>query len=39
MQIKLGLRIRFFLYSNTLIVVTMALVAVLGAMYQTADVV
>jgi len=31
---KLGLRIRFFLYSNTLIVVTMALVAVLGAMYQ-----
>ena len=34
MQIKLGLRIRFFLYSNTLMVVTMALVAVLGAMYQ-----
>ena len=34
MQVKLGLRIRFFLYSNTLIVVTMALVAVLGAMYQ-----
>ncbi len=34
MQIKLGLRIRFFLYSNTLIVVTMTLVAVLGAMYQ-----
>jgi signal transduction histidine kinase len=33
-MIKLGLRIRFFLYSNTLIVVTMALVAVLGAMYQ-----
>jgi signal transduction histidine kinase len=32
--IKLGLRIRFFLYSNTLIVVTMTLVAVLGAMYQ-----
>jgi len=32
--VKLGLRIRFFLYSNTLIVVTMALVAVLGAMYQ-----
>ena len=31
---KLGLRIRFFLYSNTLIVVTMTLVAVLGAMYQ-----
>ena len=31
---KLGLRIRFFLYSNTLIVVTMALVAILGAMYQ-----
>jgi signal transduction histidine kinase len=34
MQVKLGLRIRFFLYSNTLIVVTMTLVAVLGAMYQ-----
>ena len=34
MQVKLGLRIRFFLYSNTLIVVTMALVAILGAMYQ-----
>jgi len=34
MQVKLGLRIRFFLYSNTLIIVTMALVAVLGAMYQ-----
>jgi signal transduction histidine kinase len=33
-MIKLGLRIRFFLYSNTLIVVTMSLVAVLGAMYQ-----
>ena len=33
-MIKLGLRIRFFLYSNTLIVVTMTLVAVLGAMYQ-----
>ncbi|MEJ2582421.1 MAG: hypothetical protein P8127_12440 [Acidobacteriota bacterium] len=33
-MIKLGLRIRFFLYSNTLIVVTMILVAVLGAMYQ-----
>jgi len=33
-HIKLGLRIRFFLYSNTLIVVTMTLVAVLGAMYQ-----
>jgi len=32
--VKLGLRIRFFLYSNTLIVVTMTLVAVLGAMYQ-----
>jgi two-component system NtrC family sensor kinase len=34
MQVKLGLRVRFFLYSNTLIVVTMTLVAVLGAMYQ-----
>jgi hypothetical protein len=34
MQVKLGLRIRFFLYSNTLIIVTMTLVAVLGAMYQ-----
>ena len=33
-MIKLGLRVRFFLYSNTLIVVTMILVAVLGAMYQ-----
>ncbi len=33
-MIKLGLRIRFFLYSNTLIVVTMTLVAVLGAIYQ-----
>jgi signal transduction histidine kinase len=33
-MIKLGLRIRFFLYSNTLIVVTMTLVAVFGAMYQ-----
>jgi signal transduction histidine kinase len=33
-MIKLGLRLRFFLYSNTLIVVTMTLVAVLGAMYQ-----
>jgi signal transduction histidine kinase len=33
-MIKLGLRIRFFLYSNTLIVVTMTLVAVLGATYQ-----
>ncbi len=33
-MIKLGLRIRFFLYSNTLIVVTMTLVAVLGAMYE-----
>jgi signal transduction histidine kinase len=33
-MLKLGLRIRFFLYSNTLIVVTMTLVAVLGAMYQ-----
>jgi signal transduction histidine kinase len=33
-MIKLGLRIRFFLYSNTLIVVTMIFVAVLGAMYQ-----
>jgi signal transduction histidine kinase len=33
-MIKLGLRVRFFLYSNTLIVVTMTLVAVLGAMYQ-----
>ena len=27
---KLGLRIKFFLYSNTLIVVTMSLVTVLG---------
>ena len=33
-MMKLGLRIRFFLYSNTLIVVTMTLVAVLGAIYQ-----
>jgi two-component system NtrC family sensor kinase len=33
-MIKLGLRIRFFLYSNTLIVVTMSLVTVLGMMYE-----
>jgi len=33
-MIRLGLRIRFFLYSNTLIVVTMTLVTVLGMMYE-----
>jgi signal transduction histidine kinase len=33
-MIKLGLRVRFFLYSNTLIVVTMTLVTVLGMMYE-----
>jgi signal transduction histidine kinase len=31
---KLGLRIRFFLYSNTVIAVTMILVTVLGTMYE-----
>jgi signal transduction histidine kinase len=34
MMIKLGLRVRFFLYSNTLIVVTMTLVTVLGMVYE-----
>lgn len=33
-MIKLGLRIRFFLYSNTLIAVTMTLVAVLGTIHE-----
>jgi len=33
-MIKLGLRIRFFLYSNTLIAVTMSLVAVLGTIHE-----
>jgi signal transduction histidine kinase len=33
-MIKLGLRIRFFLYSNTVIAVTMILVTVFGMMYQ-----
>jgi len=33
-MIKLGLRIRFFLYSNTLIVVTMTLVTVFGTMLE-----
>jgi len=33
-MIKLGLRVRFFLYSNTLIVVTMTFVTVLGMMYE-----
>jgi len=33
-MIKLGLRVRFFLYSNTLIVVTMTMVTVLGMMYE-----
>jgi signal transduction histidine kinase len=33
-MIKLGLRIRFFLYSNTLIAVTMTLVTVFGMMYE-----
>ena len=32
-MIKLGLRIRFFLYSNTVIAVTMILVTVFGMMY------
>lgn len=31
---RLGLRTKFFLYSNTLIVVTMALVAVLGVVHE-----
>jgi len=31
---RLGLRTKFFLYSNTLIVVTMAVVAVLGVTYE-----
>ncbi len=31
---RLGLRAKFFLYSNTLIVVTMGLVTVLGMMYE-----
>jgi len=33
-MVKLGLRIRFFLYSNTLIVVTMSLVTIFGMMYE-----
>jgi signal transduction histidine kinase len=33
-MIKLGLRIRFFLYSNTLIAVTMTLVTVFGTMLE-----
>ena len=33
-MIKLGLRIRFFLYSNTLIAVTMTLVTVFGMMHE-----
>jgi two-component system NtrC family sensor kinase len=33
-MIKLGLRVRFFLYSNTLIAVTMTLVAVLGTIHE-----
>ncbi len=33
-MIKLGLRIRFFLYSNTVIAVTMTLVTVSGVMYE-----
>lgn len=33
-MIKLGLRIRFFLYSNTLIVVTMTLVTIFGTMLE-----
>ncbi len=33
-MIKLGLRIRFFLYSNTVIAVTMTLVTVFGMMYE-----
>ena len=33
-MIKLGLRIRFFLYSNTLIAVTMTLVTIFGAMHE-----
>ncbi len=33
-MIKLGLRIRFFLYSNTLIVVTMTLVTVFGMVHE-----
>jgi two-component system NtrC family sensor kinase len=33
-MIKLGLRVRFFLYSNTVIVVTMTLVTVIGMFYE-----
>ncbi len=33
-MIKLGLRVRFFLYSNTVIAVTMTLVTVVGMMYE-----
>jgi signal transduction histidine kinase len=33
-MIKLGLRVRFFLYSNTLIAVTMTLVIVLGTIHE-----
>jgi len=33
-MIKLGLRVRFFLYSNTVIAVTMTLVTVIGMFYE-----
>jgi len=33
-MIKLGLRVRFFLYSNTVIIVTMTLVTVIGMVYE-----